>query len=496
MVRFLVSAILIMAMVTGANAQHNFSLASFTKMSGASSSGVLHGASTRPDSVWYIRQMCNDSNFVGTLYNSSDTILKVGVGAINDTVITLSDTTICWLRIISFRHDTDSARTIIRDTTGFIVLNTRAMLGVVLNSTSDSIRYSLTVKGGNGNHIMVVITPFIDSLHSIWFCPDTFYVSGPNTVIIHSTVRSGLSPCTRYFFETRVINPISGTVTVDNAKNTACPLTSTPYVGAAGTPVATANTITLPIVMDLYSRNATFRLYWRISGLSYWTDSVDITGLDTTLTGGQYRNPIISGLLPSNSYTFDVKGKNVIGTSYLGTTVVSTTAPLPVFSLSVSATYASNHISASIAYSNTPSGHCTFTCGLIHGGSVISSVPFYSLYSASVVDTGFSGISDTGMYGVTVWGYNEVGTYLESDTVWMYVPYISTTKVVEGAGKMNINGRVEIYSIEGKFLGTYDCSFNERRKNKINLSNDEIYIFIFRNEDGEIISREKIYYTK
>ncbi len=489
--RFIFSALLVMAMVTGATAQHNFNLTSLTK--GASSSGVLHYTATRPDSVWYFKQMCNDSNFSGTIF--SDTVkVRVGAGSFVDTINTLSDTTECWVKMISYRHDTDSARTIIRDTTGFIVLNKVPTLSESLTSTSDSIRYAITVNGGNGNGVMVIITPYIDSMHTMSFCPDTFYVSGSNTVTRNATVRSWLSSCTRYFFETKVVNPISGTVIVNKAKNTACPLVSTPYVGAAGTPVATANTITLPIVMDLYSRNATFRLYWRISSLSYWTDSADIIGLDTTLTGGQYRNPIVSGLLPSTSYTFDVKGKNVIGTSYLGTTVVSTTAPLPVFSLAVSATYMSHHISASIAYSNTPSGHCTFTCGLLHGGSIISSIPFYSLYSASVIDTGFSGISDTGMYGVTVWGYNEVGTYLESDTVWMYVPYIPTTKIAD-AEKINSNGRIEIYSIAGKFLGTYDCSFNERRKNKINLSNDEIYIFIFRNEDGEIISREKIYFT-
>ncbi|MEI6316249.1 MAG: hypothetical protein WCO65_00805 [bacterium] len=487
---------------------HNVIPVSSVKMPGALTAVVTVKKDTTvvpiSDSLWYRVLIYADSNLTGTPISGP---WDSGTVYMFTKTVPIPDT-ICCAMVIETKHRDTITHALVSDVSHFVIMSKPPTGSVTYTVSTDSIYYNLNVKGGNNNGVPVLIEAFTDTTCMWAFGSSTmYYVSGPSNFNFTGAVRahfySGMSYCIRI----TVTNPVTGVKVLKQIVTTATPFTTLPYVELSSPTTATDTSVNIFIGLNCFSRKSLDTLYLRDSTEVTWSRVIPISNLfDTTITGLQTQTVHVGGLHPSHTYLYDVKVKNIVGPTLLGTQRIQT-LDTPVFTgstntfalLSVNATY--NAMADSIIYNvyvgNVVGGTSTINAVLDKAGSVIYSIMPVTKSGHGIVRVAFPVSGDTGNFQVYAWSYDDLGS---TDSTGSYVAYTShvpvhvpgknTTGILDVTENKNLHGCVNFYSEIGEVVGKYKCTFGE-----INMiaPNNKFIIYEFISDDGQFTNRQKIF---
>ena len=492
MKKVLLFASMLLASVVGAKAQHNFSPVSFIKTPGLATATMNFSVNRWGDSLWFRVRFCSDSNFTGTIaYGPMDSaIFPSGSAGMVSGVIPITDTTICYLQMVSGHRDTVT-HAIMWDTSCEVVMSKLPTIVADVSATTDSISYNLYVNGGNNNGVPVLAECFIDSTLMYSIYSRTFTVSGSTTATFNGSV-GGLTTSAPYYLRFTVTNPITGVASVKQMQMTTSSISVPPYL-EADSAVMTPRSISVNVSANVFGHPASVTFLLRKLTEATWSKTRTIV-FDSTVTGLQTQTVMVDSLIPSTDYVYDVKAVNVVGTTYLGTHHAKTTDTLTTFGLTpVFATVdRPMHVKYELYYSNVGNNTANITMAILKDGIVLNTVALDGLGGNNLVDTAFT-VIDTGWYDLISWGFDNSGTFIATDTLHVYVGP-NHTAVMDLIEKSNPFGTANIFSLNGKFLVTKDILFDDRAR--INFGKEiptGIYVLKFISNDGKFWHAEQIF---
>jgi len=162
--------------------------------------------------------------------------------------------------------------------------------------------------------------------------PSTFLATSNNTAAAVSSVLSGLSQGTTYYYQIAATN-IAGTAASGSISNFTTPAVSAPVV-ATLSPATKINASGATVAGSVLTNTDT-TIYWFNFGTNNSTAFTNITtpavlSGTTNITGLVTNTAALTGLLPGTTYSFQIVATNIAGMSLGVTNTFTTTNPVPV----------------------------------------------------------------------------------------------------------------------------------------------------------------------
>ncbi len=145
-----------------------------------------------------------------------------------------------------------------------------------------------------------------------------------------------------------------------------------------------------------------------------------------------------------------------------------------------------HHINYSFYYQDLPGRTIHTVSALFFNDSEIQSTAYDYLCNSGVVDTGYH-TPTWGGYHILSWEFDAYSNFVFSDTSWVWVSNVTSVIPIQELNE-NPEGVVNIFSLTGQKIKTFNSLFDERKKIPNNIS-PGIYILEFISENNHIVEK-------
>ena len=497
-------AAMLLATLTGVNAQsHNFDSIVCFRPTG-STSALLTFNPTRADSLWKKVIICHDSLFTGTVwYGLPDSGVYSGTQTMSIPV-TGADTNVCYMKIISKHRDT-ATHVFVWDTTAKVVMQTTPTLSVTTSVTDTTISYTITVRGGNTNNVPTVVECFNTSAETYGYVCHTHTVSGPGVFTFTSSVTGTLTPATTYYLRFTTTGPITAPVVIHLPVTTLSTLTTTPYLQLGSALDSNTTWVKVSVDANLFAHAAVVKLHRRKTTETAWSYT-KLLHFDSTVTGLQSSVDTMTGLTPNTAYVYAYEATNSVGANWLFSTIHTLDTAVYVDTstvFNVARVYTSDSsmgINALFHYHGNGSNSLLMVVLLKNAwGGTFSAQTFPGLTGSNLQYVRFV-VPDSGNYFVQAKIFDDVTG--ATDSTMNALVHVAGTSHTSGVEEINaqyadVEGDATIFSIDGKQLGVYkNVKYGDVDQKKLSGYTPGIYYAQFKSIHDEKLPIKKIPVTQ